>query len=93
MGLSFQRRAASGKRGVGYATIAWRWESTNGNGMEVKETGSFRGRLALGPTDFPLRPYRVSSEVVGRTMLVHPGSRVMEMLDLLGQGDGDLITN
>jgi len=54
MGLSFQRRAASGKLGVGYATIAWRWGSTNGNGMEVKETGSFRGKLALAGTALDL---------------------------------------
>ncbi len=54
MGKSFQPRAGSSNRGRAYATIAWRWGSTNGNGMEVKETGSFRGRLALAGGAFNL---------------------------------------
>ena len=73
MGLSFQRRAASGKRGVGYATIAWRWGSTNGNGMEVKETGSFRGKLALAGGAFSLLleestypPFHLGGDILAR---------------------------
>ncbi len=71
MGVSFQPRAGSSNHGRAYATIAWRWGSKSGNGMEVKDPGSFRGRLARAGTaldllfeESPYPPFHLGGDIL-----------------------------